>query len=259
MVRTTLSLSRLIPGITVFGAGLAILLSLLGIMKFSLSEGIIVALLGLLAADALTERMGILDRLERTLSTIRVGKTLRSRHEILPIPQHAAGATEICIAAISAISVAHSNLHFFTTRLKEGCKLRLVLLNPKSPHLEAFDLQSGTATAESSIRAALGVLESLLYEPSPGSCEIRLSEVFLPFSMVAVNPNTHHGSMVVEFYAYRKKVDERPHLHLTAGESPHWFGYYRTQFESIWSDSILWPGNRVEGDTTLKTAGHAEG
>jgi hypothetical protein len=105
-------LNRLIPGVTVLCAGAAIVLSLLGLMKLSISENIIVTLLGLLAGDALTERIGILDRLERALSALKVGKGLRSRQEIPSIQAHAAGASEICIVAVSAISIAHSNAHF---------------------------------------------------------------------------------------------------------------------------------------------------
>lgn len=246
LIRRVFRLNRLIPFVTLLGAGVAVILSLLQILKVSLSEGIIISLLGLLAADALIERVGVLERLERALAAIRVGNTLRRRQEILPIQQHAAGASEICIVAISAISIAHANVHFFSDKVREGCAIRMILLNPKSPHLRTFDLQYGTATGEKSIAASLSAFEGVLQEESRGSFQIRLSEVFLPFSIVAIDPNTDHGSMIVEFYAFRKKVGERPHVHLTAADNSHWFRYFRDQFETAWSDSIVWPGNRVD-------------
>jgi len=120
--------------------------------------------------------------------------------------------------------------------------VKFILLNPHSPHRKAFDLQFGTATAENSIAAALTVLDGLLREECTGCCEIRLSEIFLPFTMVAVDPHTEHGSMVVEFYAYRKKVGERPHVLLTANDDRHWFRFYQDQFDAAWADSTAWPG-----------------
>lgn len=239
-------LDRLIPTVIVLGAAAAIVLSLFGITRLSLSERIVISLLGLLAADALTERIAVLDRLERLLSTLKLGKNLRSRQEIISIQQHAAGASEICILAVSAISIAHSNVHFFAAKIREGCVVRIILLNPESTHLKTFDLLYGTPTAANSIAASLRVLEDLLHEKGKGSFSIHLSELFLPFSMVMVDPATDHGSMVVEFYAYRKRVGERCHVHLTASEDQNWFRFYKDQFDSAWSDSRAWTGTQQE-------------
>jgi hypothetical protein len=60
--------SRFIPLLTILGAGTAIIFSLFGIIGLSVAENIILALLALLAVDALIERLSILERIETKLS-----------------------------------------------------------------------------------------------------------------------------------------------------------------------------------------------
>ena len=57
--------SRLVPVIAILGAGIAITLSLLKVINLSIAEDIVIALLALLAVYALTERLDLLERIER--------------------------------------------------------------------------------------------------------------------------------------------------------------------------------------------------
>ena len=51
--------NRLVPLLTILGAGTVLTLSLLGAIAFNLFENITIALLALLAVDALTERLSV--------------------------------------------------------------------------------------------------------------------------------------------------------------------------------------------------------
>jgi hypothetical protein len=65
------------------------------VIKLSMAENIIIALLALLAVDALSERLNILERVDAKLSNLAVGQTLRRRRDIPTPTSHARHATEI--------------------------------------------------------------------------------------------------------------------------------------------------------------------
>lgn len=67
---------RSIPLATAVGAFVALLLAGLGILTVSIPEGVVLSLLGLLAIDALVERMGILERIQHSLDVVtRIGES----------------------------------------------------------------------------------------------------------------------------------------------------------------------------------------
>ena len=70
-----------------------------------------------------------------------------------------------------------------------------------------------------------------------GKCEIRMSKVFLPYSIFGKDFNSISGSMIVEYQSYKVETDDRPHVYLTASNNQYWFEYYKMQFESVWEDS----------------------
>lgn len=243
--RWTARLSRIIPAITLTGAAAAILLSLLRIIDLTIPENVIIALLALLAADALTERLSILERIEKELGNLSANEALRTRADLPSMESMAGAASEICLLAISGMSLSHRFLHFFREKAGEGCNIRIILLNPQSPCVEFYDTQYGIATAEREIDASLKVLSQLLESDFLRSrCEVRLSSIYLPFTIFAVDLARHSGSMIAEFHTYKTTAGERPHAFLTPINSPHWFPFFKGQFERAWSDSEKWePSN----------------
>lgn len=234
--------SRLIPLLTILGAGTAIILSLFGITGLSVAENIILALLALLAVDALTERISILEKIETRLSSLSGGQQLRTQAEIPSVEKHAGYASEICVIAISAASLLLRNIPFFEKMVKNGCKMRVILLNPNSSSLQTLNLLDGGFTTKSDINKTLTILKDFAQiEGVKDRCEIHLSEVFLPFSMFAVDLQKESGSMVITFLNYRTSSTfrERPNIFLTRSDT-EWFNYYREQFEQAWSKTTLW-------------------
>lgn len=235
--------NRLIPLLTILGAGTALVLSLLGVIVLSISENIIIALLALLAVDALTERLSVLERIETKIANLSQGKILRSRAEIPPLEEQAGTASEICIVAISGISLSLRYFAFLEKKIRSGCKVRIVLLNPdpNGVGLQAWDLQSRITTTGTDITSTLEIFKQLEQIKSrKGKIEIRLLEIFLPFSMVAVDLQKESGSMVVEYHAFKTTISERPHVYLTPLDDPKWFNFYKQQFEEAWTNATVW-------------------
>jgi hypothetical protein len=235
-----LKLNRLLPTLTVLGSASAIVLSLIGIIKISLAENIIVALIGLVAVDALSERISFLKTLERKLDIIMTGQSLRTRKDILDYQTHTKNAFEICMLAISAPSIP-ANFSIFKNRIREGCKIRIVLLNPKSPSFYAWNLLRPHKEATKLVEGTLERLKEIFHDPSlRHGLEVRLSDTFMSYSLFCVDGKRDSGSMILEFYSYKREMDERPHIHLTASENPFWFGYYMNDFEAFWADAEEW-------------------
>ncbi len=166
---------------------------------------------------------------------------LRTRGEILPPREHAAKASEICIAAIHATSVILSNLGLFETKIREGCRIRIVLLDPKSPSVKVWDRITKRQHTRSEIEASLKALTSVLLNTRDRpNCEVRLIDVLLPFSLFGVDLDQPTGSIIAEHQCYSVPPDGRPHVRLLPKETPQWFAYYRDQFEAIWADAKTW-------------------
>ena len=234
---------RLVPLLTILGAATVLVLSLLKVFQLDLPDEVIIALLALLAIDALTERLGLLENIEVKLAGLSVGQALRKRADIPPIEEQALYGSEICIAAISAISVVVRYQSVFESKLRAGCNVRVILLDPSSPALQTWNLL-GKTPVDSDIRSALEYFKGFSQvEGARGKCEVRLLNVFLPFSMLAVDPQEDSGSMVIEYHAYKMPFNERPHVFLTQRGDPWWFAYYKQQFEKAWSDARVWMGD----------------
>lgn len=229
------------PLFTMLGAGLAIVLSLLGILELTLAENIIVALLGLLAFDALTERLNVLEKIEAKLDYSSRESALKSRQEYIPLPERAEHAMEICILAISATTITAPNLGFYQNKLKSGCGIRVILLDPDSPSLEIWALQNKSTSTDLDIRSALETFRWLIQmSDAKGVCQLRLAEVFPPFSMVATDLQKDTGEIIVEFYTYKSALDDRPHVALNAVDDPYWYNHYKQQFEQMWANATPW-------------------
>lgn len=240
-IKQLLRLGKLIPILTITGGIAAILLSFFQVIPLTTPENIIVGLLLLLAIDAFAERLDILDKIEAKLDKITSGNSLRSRNEIIPVEEQAKYASEICILAPSAISLSVRFISFFENKIKNGCKLRIILLDPDSPAVEIFKWQSKTQTIDSDVTTSLSAFNQLVnLKKVRGKCEIRLSKAFTPFSMFAVDMKTDKGTMIVEFRGYKKALNEFPHVYLTRGIDSHWFTFYERQFEQIWAESKVW-------------------
>jgi hypothetical protein len=235
-----LRLNRLIPLLTLLSAGIAIVFSTIGLLSLTLAEQIIIALLALLAVDALNERVTILETVEQRLTSLATTRLLRTRAEMMSPLQQASQAKEICLLAIHGTSAITPYVGFYLQKLREGCRIRVILLHPQSPATPLRDKLVNHTQTTKYIETSLEALRGLLTTKTRGRCEVRLSQVFLPFSMFGTDLAQETGQLVVEFSSYRVAIDERPHIYLTAHEEPMWFTYYRQQFERVWADATVW-------------------
>lgn len=231
--------SHIVGTFTILGAGCAIILSQLEVFKSSIAENVIIGLLALIAIDALIERLQILERIEKKLSQDTTKQVLRGRN-IIPGPNlFAQNASSISVIAISAVNISNASMDFFERKLKDGCIIKFILLSPDSKYLEALEQQHlDVISTKPQIQNTLKLLLPLTQRKELKGCfEIRLSEIFLPFSMVGVDFGKHTGKMIIEYHCYKIYLDEYPHILLEKESNPFWLDFYQRQFELVWNDA----------------------
>jgi hypothetical protein len=98
---------------------------------------------------------------------------------------------------------------------------------------------TGWATMDKDIAAVLGTLKHKIVENAliTDKCEIRLTRVIPPFSIIAVDSSKLSGSVSVEFQAYKLNPDQRLHILLSPEENNLLCDYYQNQFEEAWKDA----------------------
>jgi hypothetical protein len=228
---------RLIPLITVLFTLAVGVLSILHRFQPTYSDGIIITLLALLALDALVERVGLLEKIEENISQLPFSEQLKDRSALIDIREMGMNATEIMAAGPTLVQLITPNFDFFARKMHEGSELKFVLLDPNSPAWEVWH-QGQIAPTRSDIKSSLSILYELMrLKGVKGSCEVKLSQTYLHFSLVAVDPEKESGQMNVEILALKVSLHNRPHFHLTKRKHEKWFNFFHDQFEQHWCNT----------------------
>src|SRR5215211_1698172 len=114
-----LKLGRLIPMATIVVARASGVTAIFIPKEFGIAEGFVITLLGLLAADALAERMNHLEKISERFNEIQVLPQLRPRSELTHPAEWVFDSREIDVLAISACYLL-SYGSFFEDALRKG-------------------------------------------------------------------------------------------------------------------------------------------
>lgn len=223
-----LVLGRLIPVITVV---LAVGVSISPLFGFAINteqlQSIVVVLLGLLAVNALTERLTMLERIESRLPLLNEYTQLRERAQLKPLAESAPNCRELWMISVSASAVFPSKFAYFDKLAKGGATVRVVLVNPDGPGLRAWEQWVTVSDTQEEIRTSLKYLQQLKV------VDVKLSDTVLPFSMMMFDPNAQQGWAIVEYHGF-KVTTHRPHVLLRNDARDEWFENYKRQFIELW-------------------------
>jgi hypothetical protein len=68
-----------------------------------------------------------------------------------------------------------------------------------------------------------------------GSFDYKLLNYNPGFSLVAVDPSSRNGQVIVEFHGFHNEAtSSRMHIELTRQQSERWYTYWTEQFQRIW-------------------------
>ena len=123
-----------------------------------------------------------------------------------------------------------------------GGRVRVVVLDPAEAAAVAqaslqlddsldFPLQDMGPALESVVKQ----LQRMASWPVSGRLEYGFLSYNPGFSLVAIDPKSRKGVVIVEFHAFHNtSTSSRMHLALTRSDSEEWYSYWIEQFEQIW-------------------------
>lgn len=238
---------RLIPLLTALVSFGVDLLGVLQVLSVTLVEGIILFVLGMLATDAVTERLGFFARIEKRVKKIERHMTPRisaefffkDRESLQKIEERVEEAkNEICMTGISLTEIIGTHLSLLQKKLDEGCRVKLLLLNPYS---ETVKLAAKITSPEKSAKALRSQIETSLKIVEPLTKQyrklaIRLLDDYPPFSLFLVDSEKPYGKIKVELYSYKSSPSERVHFFLHKSDK-YWYSHFHDQFLKLWKSS----------------------
>lgn len=237
-IKDWVRLERLVPFFVFLISAVVVVSDWIWFREIPHASEIIIGLIGILGIDAFLERVKILDRIEKKLLFSREDALIK--WDRLPdIHKQTSKASEICIISPAMATLINRYPTTIEEIIHRGCKIKILLLNPfDDDALENWKrLQKDEIVNEKQIRNTITQLKGFMrgIGKSP-NCEIRFSEVFIPFSMLAVDMKKNDGtsSMNVEFHGYKIRDDVRPHIVLTPQDNYFWFKFYVDQFDAAW-------------------------
>ncbi len=217
---------------------------------------IILGFFGFLGIDALVERTGRLNRIERRLETLAsrttgqvpVGEVLlqrssfdrmdvlvaRARRSILIIGVNLEGAL-LCVSPLLDL-------------VRAGGTVRLVAMDPNGTALGPTAAMSGVdpAVRRQKIIQNLELLRAdfaaRLDLAARGRVSLMVADQVLPLGAVGLDEQTRGGSLIVQHYLTATAAELAPLIWLRAETDQPWFNRYLAQCEACVSGAREWEG-----------------
>ncbi len=124
-----LSFGRILPIITIAGAGIAALYIWFGKITTTPIENIMLALLTLLSVDSLSERITILEKLRIRLDELRTQKLFEDKSEIESFSKFTRHSEEIICIGVSLLSICLNDISFLKEKVRAGAKIKFIILS----------------------------------------------------------------------------------------------------------------------------------
>lgn len=181
----------------------------------------------------------------------------RTAFEDKPLSGRLREASELWVFAPSAINLLPpQNCDTIRTTIlaKPDGVVRVVVLDPAAETAVQFagrqlddSLDFPSQVFRSSLEATVRQLQRMAAWQERGSFEYRLAAYSPGFSLVAIDPGTRHGVVIVEFHGFHNQVtNTRMHIELNRATSEQWYTYWLGQFERIWQAAQTPAANQQE-------------
>ena len=254
---------RIIPLTTAAMAFIAVAAANLGFLVLSVSEQIILTILGLLAVDALVERMRILDKIRVGLTSL-IGDTkhqpiLEWETDLLQknsLTQILNNTTELFVSGGSLISILSGQQESIRQWLSTttNAKLFLILENPNSarkgrtPVWSSLLTDQNTKTTEDreiyaqDIEKSLIIITNLKREFNE-RVEVRLTDQVPSLTIMIIDRRKAR----VFLNLYRGGPEKRPVFELSLKRHSAWFELFNQRYyDQLWDASAVWLPQKAE-------------
>lgn len=248
-IREWLTLGRLIPLLTALCAFIGNILGLFGLIEVSVSESIILLAIGLLAIDALTERLQILSRIETALTRIDRPKLIAddflhsSYQHLPPLMVQLQSVKELWVSgtALSDLLVRNEDV-LKSLIMQSGLRVRFLIAFPKNPlnseiaHIVYADVKEPLERLELSLQRTINQLKDLIDKTPDGQVEVRFTKRFPLYSLFIIDGNSPKGKLNVHLYNH---INSTPIIfELTASTDAQWHKKFVNEFQHLWDEGI---------------------
>lgn len=232
-------MQRLIPIMTAATAFVAITAANLGFLALSISTQVMLTILGLLAIDALVERMRILEQMRHSLDILSGGGELHpsltwetDALQRSPLDVYMQGASEVFVSGGSLIGLLSRQREFIRRWLSQtkDARLLLILENPdtarkgKTP-VWSSDIDQDRETYARDIEKSLMIVTSLK-EEFPQQIEVRLTDQVPSLTTVIVDRTKARISLNL----YMGGPEKRPVFELAKRTHGEWLKLFEERY-----------------------------
>ncbi|MCI0558194.1 MAG: hypothetical protein MN733_06840 [Nitrososphaera sp.] len=169
----------------------------------------------------------------------KVGKLFKSS-DISPITELAKDATAIDIMTWAASGLFDRYDGFFYKKMEEGCKFRLIIIDPKSEAANVIYENSRHKEIKSDIIKMINKCKRLpaRFENRKIYFELRLTKWLMPTNMIIIDGNKPNGVISLGLYpAYlRTPQDQRRYMLVDSRNTKEEYFHFCDQFEKLWND-----------------------
>ena len=212
----------------------------------------ILTILGLLATSELVERFRRLknfqDTATQTLDIVRqleTGAFLKTLDEGAKLADRARQAKEILLCGYTLLHLVGTNTGLLEQRLKDGCRLRVLIIDPGSLAGELIRANESTGRFSRDAETVLAYMTRLrktVSSSKKGRLGVRLLNFVPSCSLIIIDGREPYGWMRVGIYppAYKTRIEERVHFELSRDREEACFGRFLEQYDKLWVDATPW-------------------
>lgn len=229
--------------LTIVAAVVVSVLSYFDVVPGPKVAGLILAVLAVLAFNALTTRVAIADAVER------IGGGGHHFHADFPaeVRPRREASDDIYLIGVDLNRTIETSYGAFERALRRGGRIRILLTDPDADDV-AVDARCqisrpAVADLRRRIWSSLRDLTSLKSSVG-GDLEVRTTRTPLKFGLNFVDAHRASATLFVQLYTYRLAGESRPHFQLTHSDG-EWFECYRDQAETLWRDSPVFDPDRL--------------
>jgi len=228
----------------------------------------ILGVLGLLAISEIVERYSKLTSIERSVK--RALSFLESRLAEHPsaiaffqkppgLDSYVQSANQIDMCGVSLTTTLNKQFSNLRERLKEGAKIRLLVIDPDSLAVQMSAQRSEAPDDVDYYRTRLeATFRDIEYlhkswteyqsQGSPskgGSVAVRLLSYAPSFGIISFDANRTNGIVFVEVYPHSYGYKSPPTFELTPQRDGIWYDYFVGQFDEMWKGAKPWKPKTV--------------
>lgn len=260
--RDWVSPQRAVPLATAILAFVAIAAATFDLLRLSIPEQLLLTILGLLAVDALVERMGILEQIRHSLDILSRGAefqpSLMWERDLIAevtLDKDLQGANELFVSGGSLVGLLSRQRELIRRWLSQtiDAKLLLILEDPEAARrgktpVWSSDIDRGREAYAQDIERSLTIIMSLK-EKFPEKIEARLTDQVPSLTIMMID----RSKARVFLNLYMGGPEKRPVFELSKTRHPEWFGLFKERYyDQLWNESRPWPP--AGGDTTNSPA-----